>query len=194
MFAHAKSGVEPPHSRRRLGAAEGGGDDLIGGGPGFVGGEFFGLFEGVSEGGLEGLEWGEVSAIAGLDDFFHAVIARDANGVGGAHLGEVGLVVSDFFPEGEPVLRGFWVVEEGEEVAFAVGLIGGVAGEVTEEEGEVDLLVGEEFEGGADEVGIGFGGDAELGAETRVVVTTELFGVTFEGVFGEGFGFIEFGV
>ena len=141
---------------------------------------------------MEGLEGLEVAAVAGLDDFFHAVVAGDADGVGGAHLGEVGLVVGDFFPEGEPVLGGFWFFEEGEEFAF--GFVSGDAGEVAEEEGEVDLLVGEEFEGGADEVGVAFGGDAEFGAEAGVVVTSELFGVSFEGIFGEGFGFIEVGV
>ena len=55
---------------------------------------------------LKSLEGLEVAAIAGLNDFFHAVVAGDANGVGGAHQGEVRLVVSDFLPEGDPVLGG----------------------------------------------------------------------------------------
>ena len=62
---------------------------------------------------------------------------------------------------------------------------------MAEKEGEVDFLVGEEFEGGADEVGVAFGGDAEFGTEASVVVTSELFGVGFESIFGEGFGFIK---
>ena len=141
---------------------------------------------------LEILEGLEVSLIAGLNDLFDAVVAGDANGVGGAHLREIGFVGGHFLPEGEPVLCGFWVVEEGEEIAF--GFVGSHASQLTEEEGEVHLLVGEELEGGADEVGVGLRIDAEFGTEAGVIIFCELFGVIFERLLGEGFGLVEIGV
>ena len=55
---------------------------------------------------------------------------------------------------------------------------------MTEEEGEVGLILREEFEGGANEVGIGIEGEAKLSAEASVVVSAKLLGIGIEHSFG----------
>ena len=127
---------------RDLGAAEGLGDALGRGGRGLesgVGGIFL---ERLSERIDQSMEGSVVIFLRGLDRLFHAVIARNKNGVGGAHGGNR-LVVSGRkgSPLGEPSGDNGRIVEQG--AKGSVGVAGGNTGEVTKEEGVIDGLGGE---------------------------------------------------
>lgn len=106
------------------------------------------------------MEGGEVALLAGCDDFFDAVVARNKDGIGPLHAGEVD--DSGGSPMGEPGFDGGEVFELGEEVFFTPA-------EVAEDEGEVGVLFGHEVEKGLNEGRVAFSGEAQLGRELFVI-------------------------
>ena len=105
----------------------------------------FDLFSvGRGQGIDETVERGEVATIGALDGLLHSMVARDQDRVGSAHVGEVLGGVGFPTPLGEPFFKRL-AVRKHRSKRLRIPSTGDAC-EMTEEEGEIDLLKGEQIE------------------------------------------------
>ena len=163
--------MAPDATAQCLGAAEGFADDFFWSRWRFEISVFDLVSEGRGERLNETMERGKIVTIAALDGLLDAVIARDQDRVGSTHLGEVPGGVGIAPPFRQPSVKGLTAGKHRSQ-RFRI-LSAGDSCEVTEKEGEIDLLGAEEIETLPDELHWRLRWEAAFGAEAGDVLAAE---------------------
>ena len=145
-----------------------------------------GVFDLISVGRGQGIdetvERGKVATVRALDGLLDAVIARDQDGVGSAHVGEAHGGVGFPPPLGEPLSKSLSAGKHRRERCRI--LSAGDTCEVTEKEGEIDLLGAEQVETFLNERDGRLRWETEFGAEAGDVLAPESLRISGENCLG----------